>query len=192
MTLGQKIKAARLEKGLTQREVVGDCITRNMLSKIENDAATPSVRTLEYLAKVLDLPPGYLLEDAVSPARSVPDGLDEAREAFREQRWLDCIDILDHNKAAAASDEGYLLYARSGASAAISASKEGNLTDAHRLAEIAYYYNQKGLYYSPGLAAKLSLILGEILTKLGNEHFENRHQDIIRTLNTLDQIYQKD
>ena len=37
MTLGQKIKQARRNKGMTQRELVGDHITRNMLSKIEND-----------------------------------------------------------------------------------------------------------------------------------------------------------
>ena len=64
MTLGQKIKAARLERGMTQKELVGDYITRNMLSKIENDSATPSVRTLEYLARALDLPTSYFLSDA--------------------------------------------------------------------------------------------------------------------------------
>lgn len=47
MTLGQKIKEARLERNMTQKDVVGDYITRNMLSKIENDSATPSVKTLE-------------------------------------------------------------------------------------------------------------------------------------------------
>ena len=36
MTLGQKIKSARLARGMTQKELVGDAITRNMLSKIEN------------------------------------------------------------------------------------------------------------------------------------------------------------
>ena len=51
MTLGQKIRAARQERGMTQKELVGHYITRNMLSKIENDSATPSVRTLEYLAQ---------------------------------------------------------------------------------------------------------------------------------------------
>ena len=53
MTLGQKIREARQSKGMTQKELVGDYITRNMLSKIENDSAVPSVRTLEYLAGAL-------------------------------------------------------------------------------------------------------------------------------------------
>ena len=54
-TLGKRIKEARLAKKMTQSEVVGDFITRNMLSQIESGSATPSVKTLEYLCKVLEL-----------------------------------------------------------------------------------------------------------------------------------------
>ena len=45
MTLGQKLKQTRLARGMTQSQVVGDRITRNMLSQIENDLASPSVGT---------------------------------------------------------------------------------------------------------------------------------------------------
>ena len=55
MTLGQKLKQTRLARGMTQSQVVGDRITRNMLSQIENDLASPSVGTLEYLASVLNV-----------------------------------------------------------------------------------------------------------------------------------------
>ena len=48
-TLGKRIKEARLSKKMTQSEVVGDFITRNMLSQIESGSATPSLKTLEYL-----------------------------------------------------------------------------------------------------------------------------------------------
>ena len=54
-TLGKRIKEARLAKKMTQSEVVGDFITRNMLSQIESGSATPSVKTLEYLCKVFCL-----------------------------------------------------------------------------------------------------------------------------------------
>lgn len=74
MTLGQRIKEARLEKQLTQQELVGEYITRNMLSKIENDSATPSVRTLEYLADRLGLSPGEFLSD---DAPHSENGIDE-------------------------------------------------------------------------------------------------------------------
>ena len=58
MTLGQRIRQARIDRGMTQKQLVGDHITRNMLSKIENDSATPSVRTLEYIASRRSLPAG--------------------------------------------------------------------------------------------------------------------------------------
>lgn len=37
MTLGQKLRQTRLSKGLSQSQVAGGCVTRNMLSQIEND-----------------------------------------------------------------------------------------------------------------------------------------------------------
>lgn len=188
MTLGQKIKAARLEKGMTQKEVVGDYITRNMLSKIENDSATPSVRTLEYLAQALDLPPGYFLSGAQISDGLVPDGLDEARAAFRERRWLDCIAALKADHTAGTSDEGYLLHARAGANAAEQALAEGRLNEARELAETANYYNQEGLYYSPGLAAHLALTLGSILTRIGTDYMESQREDVTRTLRALEQL----
>ena len=48
MELGQRIKAVRLEKGLSQRQLCGSMITRNMLSQIENGSARPSMDTLAY------------------------------------------------------------------------------------------------------------------------------------------------
>lgn len=67
--LGKRIKEARLARKMTQSDVVGDFITRNMLSQIESGTATPSVKTLTYLAKVLQLPVNYLLPDELE----VPD-----------------------------------------------------------------------------------------------------------------------
>lgn len=45
--LGKRIKEARLAKKMTQSELVGTFITRNMLSRIESGNACPSVKTLE-------------------------------------------------------------------------------------------------------------------------------------------------
>ncbi len=62
MTLGQKIRSLRLAKQLTQKELAGDCITRNMLSQIENGSAMPSMKTMEYLADKLQKPIGYFVD----------------------------------------------------------------------------------------------------------------------------------
>jgi len=63
MTLGQKIREIRLHLQMTQKELAGDFITRNMLSQIENDQATPSMKTMEYLAKQLGKSVGYFMDE---------------------------------------------------------------------------------------------------------------------------------
>ena len=65
MELGEKIRKARLEAGLTQRQLCGGEITRNMLSLIENGSAKPSMKTLQYLAAKLEKSVSYFLEDDV-------------------------------------------------------------------------------------------------------------------------------
>ncbi len=63
MKLGEKIRELRISKLMTQAELAGDAITRNMLSCIENNSATPSLSTVLYIAKRLNVPVGYLLAD---------------------------------------------------------------------------------------------------------------------------------
>lgn len=83
MDLGIKLKQARLEAGLSQRQLCGDEITRNMLSQIENGSARPSMATLSYLAARLGKPVSFFLdEDAVtSPNLQVMDNVRRAWEA---------------------------------------------------------------------------------------------------------------
>ena len=64
--MGQKLKQARLEAGLSQRQLCGDTITRNMLSQIENGSAKPSLATLQVLSARLGKPVSYFWEDAPS------------------------------------------------------------------------------------------------------------------------------
>lgn len=66
MELGQKLKAARLEKGLSQRQLCQNIITRNMLSLIENGSAKPSRSTLQALCARLELPLSHFIADAPS------------------------------------------------------------------------------------------------------------------------------
>lgn len=93
MSLGETLRQARLEAGLSQRALCGDEITRNMLSRIENGVAQPSMRTLQYLAGRLGKPMSYFLDEqavvssnqqVMERARRLYDlGLfDEALEAF--------------------------------------------------------------------------------------------------------------
>ena len=63
MNIGQKIKMIRTEKLMTQNELAGGAITRNMLSQIENGSANPSLSTVQYIAERLGVPAGYLLSE---------------------------------------------------------------------------------------------------------------------------------
>lgn len=63
MNIGEKIKNLRMSKMITQQELAGDFITRNMLSRIEHGAALPSLPTVIYLANRLGVPAGFLLAE---------------------------------------------------------------------------------------------------------------------------------
>lgn len=105
MELGTRLRQARTEAGLSQRQLCGDVITRNMLSQIENGSARPSMDTLRYLAGRLGKPVSYFLEEeaVLSPnlavleqarkaaGQAVLDALEAYREPdaqFDRERWL--------------------------------------------------------------------------------------------------------
>jgi len=186
MTLGQKIKEARIRQGMTQKQLVGDYITRNMLSKIENDSATPSVRTLEYLARALETPVSYFMEDAELSDGSSPDGLDNMRDAYRAGKWEACIKLLQEARPAGTTDEGYLLHARAGAAAAREALARGDMAAAVGFAEAADYYNKEGIYYSHRIDAEMSLIMAESVLLTGEEDFETQIRNFERAVVHID------
>ena len=91
MSLGERLKKARLDRGLSQSQVAGEQITRNMLSQLEHDQASPSVKTLEYLASVLGVRISWLLEEQPvdSDART-----EEARSLYQAGTFRDCAALL--------------------------------------------------------------------------------------------------
>lgn len=84
MELGKRLKQARLEAGLSQRQLCGKEITRNMLSQIENGSAKPSMDTLRYLATRLGKPVSYFLEE--EPASPNQRLMASARADFTANR----------------------------------------------------------------------------------------------------------
>lgn len=102
MELGEKLRQARLEAGLSQRQLCGEEITRNMLSLIENGSAKPSMKTLQYLASRLGKSVSFFLEETavVSPnqavmaaARQLYDNADfpQALEVLKQYRGPDAV-----------------------------------------------------------------------------------------------------
>jgi len=98
--LGRRLKAARLAKKMTQSDVVGDFITRNMLSQIESGNATPSMKTLEYLAGVLEIPMERLLADQGGPTE--PEAISvlvRAKVLLKEQNYEALLQVKESSSA---------------------------------------------------------------------------------------------
>ena len=97
MDLGTKLRNARVEAGLSQRELCGDRITRNMLSQIEHGTATPSMNTLRYLAQRLEKPVSFFLDEApdLSALGRTVGILDQAREAIVQEKYIYAQELLD-------------------------------------------------------------------------------------------------
>lgn len=88
MTLGEKIKALRKERQMTQQFLAGEEITRNMLSAIEHDSALPSLGTLKVLADRLDVPAGYFLtEEEDLFAYQKMQGMPQVRELMKQGHY---------------------------------------------------------------------------------------------------------
>ena len=164
MTLGERLKKARLAKGLSQTQLAGDRITRNMLSQIESGTASPSVKTLEYLAQQLGVSTGWLLtgEDGSrlqTAKRKLRDGdLDGALEACRT--------------AGASGDEGQLLLALIHGRMARRAIQQGSYSEAAVQARASLGANEKTLYASRDL--ELGMLW--ILTRCGLEGVTDTEQ----------------
>ena len=93
MPLGNKLRQARLEAHLSQRALCGGEITRNMLSRIENGAAQPSMKTLHYLADRLGKPVSFFLDEqaVVSVNQEV---MESARRLYDTGQFGQALEVL--------------------------------------------------------------------------------------------------
>lgn len=87
MELGEKLRQARQEAGLSQRQLCGEIITRNMLSQIEHGTARPSMDTLQALAARLGKPVSFFLEEkaVMSPNQEL---MEQVRRVSPAESWL--------------------------------------------------------------------------------------------------------
>lgn len=95
MELGEKLRQARVEAGMSQRQLCGDTITRNMLSQIEGGKARPSMATLQYLAARLGKSVGYFLEENTVESDNVGI-MAQARAEFARKNHVAALETLAH------------------------------------------------------------------------------------------------
>ena len=145
MTLGEKIRSLRKERKMTQAALCGDFMTRNMLSQIENDSATPSLSTVCFIAKQLSVPVGYLIdEDADSLAYRKAGLIEKIRSDYAAGRWQDCID--DCKQLSDFDDELALLLADCYLQEGLAAFREGYLDSASHLFDTCLRFTARTCY----------------------------------------------
>lgn len=174
--IGQKIKEARLAKKMTQSEVVGTFITRNMLSQIESGAALPSMKTLAYLSSVLDLPLSSLLENESTDAAALPDFSVEGTLAALKQNLIQknyseilstLPDLLSHDSDKdPLYDERAAICARASYETSLLCEAAGQLTEAITHAKNAEQLASLGIYASPALRTDALLLLARLAETL--------------------------
>lgn len=180
--LGQRIKEARLAKKMTQTEVVGSFITRNMLSQIESGSAVPSMKTLTYLAQVLELPPSVLLPDvaegtgdtgqteATVSAANLPADVAmfyRAKEAYLSGDDSSAFETLSSiEESSVLFDEVQALLARVALRLATARCGEENFLEALDLSKTSATAATKGLYASPEIKSQALLLLSDAAAKL--------------------------
>ena len=157
-SISQKIRRARLEKGLTQGELAGDEITRNMMCRIETGTATPSRATLAYLAERLDLPLLYLLDDTLTLDECAKHlYMSDVRREFKEGHYAEALRLIrKHFKDY--DDETALIAAHCLLSEAEKKLHNGNLESADKTIKEALSLTEKTVYPTSDIRASLSLL----------------------------------
>lgn len=160
--LGERLKQARTEAGLSQRQLCGEEITRNMLSQIESGKARPSMQTLTYLAQKLGKPVSYFLEEetVASPNQQT---MAAARQSHARGEYQLCMEQLQaYREPDPLFDrEMYLLYALSAIELARQSLKTGKTIYARSLLEKAEQAGKQTPYYTPALERERLLLLYE-------------------------------
>lgn len=170
--LGKRIKEARLARKMTQADVVGDFITRNMLSQIESGTANPSVKTLTYLAKVLQLPVNYLLPDELETYDTSEEtvnadfeALIKMKNAYKREDYLTAARLAEEfcKKESVIFDEANAILSRAYLEAA---KKSDNPREALGYIKKAEESADKGIFKSREVRTSVLVLKDELAEKL--------------------------
>ena len=180
MELGERLRAARLEAGLSQRQLCGDAITRNMLSQIENGSARPSMDTLRYLAGRLGKTVSFFLEEnaVVSPNQVA---MEQARLAYLTKDYARVLQVLEgYREPDGIFDQEYqLLTVLAYLNLAQEALERGRRPYAAELLNRAEEMGKHAAYCSPELERRRLLLAAKVEPQKRNE--------IVRQLPGLDE-----
>jgi transcriptional regulator with XRE-family HTH domain len=88
-SLGARVRAARLERGLSQSQLAGEDLTKGFISQLESGIVRPSVRSLQIIASRLGKSLDYFLGDEPLSLRKRVEFFQLAAQAAYERRAWD-------------------------------------------------------------------------------------------------------
>lgn len=146
--LGERIRELRLRLGITQKELAGDKITRNMLSLIESGNASPSVSTLLYIADRLGTSAGYFFTSTEEDEGRYfkISIIDDLKTKFKEKKYRECEKICESVPPSARDDELSYVAAISYLHTAMECAETFDMTQASASLTQARTYAAKSIY----------------------------------------------
>ena len=157
MNIGEKIRSLRVAKLMTQSELAGNQITRNMLSSIENGNAQPSLTTILYIAERLNVPVGFLLaEEGDEIVYQKMNNLANIKRAYKAGDLSGCRGLC-LSSCPDPDDEIRLLLAECDLGIAEDAFWKGQVRMACRFFDEALMYAEETLYPMPHVRARAAL-----------------------------------
>ena len=167
MNIGEKIRKLRTEKMMTQSELSGDQVTRNMLSLIEKGKAVPSLQTLTYIASRLNVSTAFLLADeSEEQMLKKCTEISNVRLAFKNRNYRICMDLC---KKLEADDEIKLIMAESALAVAKEEVYNDRVRSAWSLLDEAALYASETAYSTKHIEAMVGILfeyLGELSPSL--------------------------
>ncbi len=152
--IGTKIRELRVSKLMTQSELAGTQITRNMLSCIENGTAQPSLSTILYIAERLKVPVGFLLaEEGDELLYRKMNNFANIKRAYIAGDWWGCRNLC-LSACPEPDDELKLLLAECDANIAEDSFWQGKLHSACRFFDEALEYADGTFYPTEHIEAK--------------------------------------
>ena len=185
MNIGKKIKKLRSEKLMTQAELAGDNITRNMLSCIENGTALPSLATLRYIASKLNVSAGYLLADETEEQIYIKmDEMSNIKNAYLSKNFKICRDMCAESPIEL-DDEMNLIFAESSLALGIESFNGGKLRVACEYFDEAVSVSERTVYNTDrvvAIAAAYFRYMGRISATLSSDFIDESETEIFAAL----------
>ena len=145
LTLGQKIKELRLKKGMTQAELAGETVTRNMMSQIEHGNALPSVHTILEISERLEVPTEYFFSEMDEPSAFYKIyAIGKIRKLYHANEYNRCIRQIE--RLDVWDDETEYLYAKCCFEKGQENYRNGHLETATEFFEKANQHGAKSVY----------------------------------------------